>query len=139
MSAIGASWILGFLLQIVLAACINPNLQAVLSSPFGQPMAQIYFDAIGKHGAMGMMALLFICQFQMGLSTVSNPQMFNSLLIHLFLISSLLYQDNLGHSLAMAPCHSAPFSAQFQLSSLSHPFALSGAAPSSAQFSVSSA
>ncbi|KUJ09413.1 gaba permease [Mollisia scopiformis] len=70
MSAIGASWILGTFMMIVIAACINPNLQAVLSSPFGQPMAQIYYDAVGKHGAMGLMALLFICQFQMGLSTL---------------------------------------------------------------------
>jgi hypothetical protein len=41
MSAIGASWILGFLVMIVLAACINPDLNAVLASPFGQPMAQV--------------------------------------------------------------------------------------------------
>jgi hypothetical protein len=41
MSAIGASWILGFLVMIVLTACINPDLNAVLASPFGQPMAQV--------------------------------------------------------------------------------------------------
>jgi len=41
MSSIGASWLLGFIMMIVLAACINPDLQAVLNSPLGQPMAQV--------------------------------------------------------------------------------------------------
>ena len=31
-------------------------------------MAQIYYDALGKSGAIGMMTLLFIVQFMMGLS-----------------------------------------------------------------------
>lgn len=54
--------------MIVLAACINPDLDAVLGSSFGQPMAQIYYDAVGKHGTLGLMSLLFIVQFLMGLS-----------------------------------------------------------------------
>jgi len=62
------AWGLGFFIMIVLAACINPVLSDVLVTPFGQPMAQIYFDAIGKHGALGLMALLMIVQFLMGLS-----------------------------------------------------------------------
>lgn len=33
-------------------------------------MAQIYFDALGKHGAMGFIAFLFIVQYMMGLSIV---------------------------------------------------------------------
>jgi hypothetical protein len=40
----------------------------LLESPFGQPMAQIYYDALGKKGALGLMSLLFIVQFLMGLS-----------------------------------------------------------------------
>jgi amino acid transporter len=66
--AIGISWVLGFLILIVLAACINPNLASVIGSPFGQPMAQIYFDALGKNGALAFMSLLLVCQFSMGLS-----------------------------------------------------------------------
>jgi amino acid transporter len=66
--SIGSCWILGFFIMIVLAACINPDLSSVLESSFGQPMAQIYFDAVGKKGAMGLMCLLFIVQFLMGLS-----------------------------------------------------------------------
>ena len=54
--------------MIVLAATINPDLSSVTESKFGQPMAQIYFDAIGKHGTLGLMSLLFIVQFLMGIS-----------------------------------------------------------------------
>ena len=66
--SIGSCWLFGFVLLIVIAACINPDLTSVVDSEFGQPMAQIYYDALGKHGAMGLMALLMIVQFMMGLS-----------------------------------------------------------------------
>ncbi|KAF8852253.1 gaba permease [Acephala macrosclerotiorum] len=68
MMSIGSCWILGFIIMIVIAACINPDLESVLGSSFGQPMAQIYYDAIGKHGTLGLMSLLMIVQFVMGLS-----------------------------------------------------------------------
>jgi amino acid transporter len=50
------------------AACIDTNLENVLGSAYGQPMAQIYYDAVGKQGTLGLMSLLFIVQFLMGLS-----------------------------------------------------------------------
>lgn len=68
MMSIGSCWVLGFIIMIVIAACINPDLEAVLGSAYGQPMAQIYYDAIGKKGTLGLMSLLFIVQFLMGLS-----------------------------------------------------------------------
>jgi amino acid transporter len=66
--SIGSCWLLGFVLVIVIAACMNPDPTVVLTSPFGQPMAQIYFEALGKNGALGMMSLLMIVQFLMGVS-----------------------------------------------------------------------
>ena len=39
--SIGSCWFFGFIIVIVLAATINPDLDSVLSSPFGQPMAQV--------------------------------------------------------------------------------------------------
>jgi len=66
--AIGSCWGLGFILLIVIAACMDQNADNILGSAFGQPMAQIYYDAIGKHGALGLMSLLMIVQFCMGLS-----------------------------------------------------------------------
>jgi amino acid transporter len=41
MMSVGSCWFLGFIIMIVLAACINPDLESVLGSSFGQPMAQI--------------------------------------------------------------------------------------------------
>ena len=66
--SIGSCWLFGWILCIVIAACINPDLDSVLGSAYGQPMAQIYYDALGKSGALGMMALLMIVQFLMGVS-----------------------------------------------------------------------
>jgi amino acid transporter len=68
MMSIGSCWFLGFIIMIVIAACIDTNLENVLGSAYGQPMAQIYYDAVGKQGTLGLMSLLFIVQFLMGLS-----------------------------------------------------------------------
>ncbi|KAF2148566.1 putative GABA permease [Myriangium duriaei CBS 260.36] len=66
----GSSWIFGFIIVIVIAACMSQDTEAILNSKFGQPMAQIYYDALGKHGAEGMMVLVMLVQFMMGLSLV---------------------------------------------------------------------
>ncbi|KAL8851356.1 MAG: hypothetical protein Q9221_003723 [Calogaya cf. arnoldii] len=66
--SIGSCWLFGLIIMIVLAATISPDLESVIGSKFGQPMAQIYYDAIGKSGTMGLMSLLFIVQFLMGIS-----------------------------------------------------------------------
>ncbi|CAK7266658.1 GABA-specific high-affinity permease [Sporothrix epigloea] len=70
LSSIGMCWGLGLVLLIVLAACMDPNPDNVLSSVFGQPMAQIYYDALGKKGTLGFMSFLFIVQYLMGVSMV---------------------------------------------------------------------
>ena len=41
--SIGSCWFFGFIIMIVLATCINPDLDSVLSSNFGQPMAQVLY------------------------------------------------------------------------------------------------
>lgn len=66
--SIGSCWLFGLIIMIVLAATISPDLESVTGSRFGQPMAQIYYDAIGKSGTMGLMSLLFVVQFLMGIS-----------------------------------------------------------------------
>lgn len=66
--AVGSCWLFGFIIMIVLAACMNPDASQILNTKFGQPMAQIYYDAIGKSGAIGLMTVLFCVQFMMGLS-----------------------------------------------------------------------
>jgi amino acid transporter len=67
----GLCGILGFLSLAVMAACMDQNLENLLGSAFGQPMAQIYYDSLGKPGALGFMAVVAIVQFFMGLSIVS--------------------------------------------------------------------
>lgn len=49
---------LGFVIVIVLAATIS-DVESVLGTSFGQPMAQIYYDALGKHATLGFMSVLF--------------------------------------------------------------------------------
>ena len=44
------------------------NLSLSLLGLYIDQRDQIYFDAIGKHGTLGLMSLLFIVQFLMGLS-----------------------------------------------------------------------
>jgi amino acid transporter len=40
-ASIGSCWLFGFVLAIVIAACVNPDLSSVLDGSFGQPMAQV--------------------------------------------------------------------------------------------------
>lgn len=39
--SVGLCWVIGFILVIVIAGCMNPDLGSILKSPFGQPMAQV--------------------------------------------------------------------------------------------------
>lgn len=66
----GCACVLGFLVLSIIAACMNPDVSATLSSVYGQPMAQIYFDALGKRGALGFMGVLIVIQFLIGLSLI---------------------------------------------------------------------
>jgi len=68
MSAIGLCWFLGTLCMIVIAGCMSQDLESLIGSPFGQPMAQIYYDAVGKNGAMVMITFMFCVQWLMGVS-----------------------------------------------------------------------
>ncbi|KAK6500176.1 GABA-specific high-affinity permease [Arthrobotrys musiformis] len=76
LGSIGLCWSLGFLCTIVIAACMSTDIESLLNSPFDQPMAQIYYDAVGKKGAIIMMTLLFLTQWLMGISilTASSRQ-----------------------------------------------------------------
>ncbi|KAJ9616640.1 GABA-specific high-affinity permease [Cladophialophora chaetospira] len=66
--SIGSCWLFGWICTIVIAATMVKDLDSLTGSAFGQPMAQIYYDSLGKHGALGFMALLMIVQYLMGIS-----------------------------------------------------------------------
>ncbi|KAF3177185.1 GABA-specific high-affinity permease [Orbilia oligospora] len=70
MGSCGLSWILGTVIMIVFASSMTTDLESLLDSPLGQPVAQIYYDALGKNGAIAMMILLFINQWLMGASVL---------------------------------------------------------------------
>ncbi|KAL4787106.1 hypothetical protein BJX76DRAFT_345781 [Aspergillus varians] len=66
----GSACVLGFLVLSVLAAVMDPVVENTAGTVFGQPMAQIYYDALGKSGALGFMAVLILIQFLIGLSLI---------------------------------------------------------------------
>ncbi|KAJ5771713.1 hypothetical protein N7520_002242 [Penicillium odoratum] len=70
MFSAGSASVLGFLVLAVMAATMNPDVSQTINSQFGQPMAQIYYDAVGKHGALGFMIVLCIIQYLIGLSLI---------------------------------------------------------------------
>lgn len=68
MGSISMCGILGFIILAIIAGTMSTNISATLDTWTGQPMAQIYLDVLGKHWAMGMMTMLFVIQWFMGLS-----------------------------------------------------------------------
>lgn len=52
----------------VIAACMNTDITATMSSTAGQPLAQVYYDVMGRNWALGLMAVLCVLQWFMGLS-----------------------------------------------------------------------
>ncbi|RHZ48366.1 putative GABA permease (Uga4) [Aspergillus thermomutatus] len=66
----GCATFLGFLVLSVIAASMNPDVSATMGTKFGQPMAQIYYDALGKRGALGFTGVLIVIQFLVGLSLI---------------------------------------------------------------------
>ncbi|KAJ5262082.1 hypothetical protein N7505_008949 [Penicillium chrysogenum] len=67
-SSAGLCGLLGFVSLAVIASSMDRNIEGILNSKFGQPMTQIYYDALGKSGALGFMVVVMIVQFFMGLS-----------------------------------------------------------------------
>ena len=70
LSSSGCACVLGFLVLSVIGASMNPDVNATINTAYGQPMAQIYFDALGKKGALGFTAIVIVIQFLIGLSLV---------------------------------------------------------------------
>lgn len=67
-SSITACGILGFFIQAIIAACMSKDIAATLGTYTGQPMAQIYYDCLGKNWTIALMCCLFVVQYLMGFS-----------------------------------------------------------------------
>ncbi|GMM31706.1 hypothetical protein DAMA08_044510 [Martiniozyma asiatica (nom. inval.)] len=69
--SITACGILGWVIIVVINACINPNLDEVISTPIGFPMAQLFQDSMGRKWAIALMSLMAACQWLMGSSLIT--------------------------------------------------------------------
>ncbi|WLF77325.1 hypothetical protein PVL30_001037 [Lodderomyces elongisporus] len=69
LGSIFACWILGWVIVVVCAACIqNGDVSRLLASETGSPMAQIIYDALGKKWAVAFMSLIAVGQYLMAIS-----------------------------------------------------------------------
>lgn len=62
--------LLGLAITISLAFCMGTDIEYLLSSPIGQPMAQILFNSFGQRGTLVVWAFVVIVQYMMGSSMV---------------------------------------------------------------------
>ena len=62
---------LGFFILICTTACMNPDVATVLSTDTGFPMAQIFYDSLGRRWAIAFMSLMAVCQWLMGCSLIT--------------------------------------------------------------------
>jgi hypothetical protein len=48
----GSCWLFGWIFCIAIMACMSTDLEHTVGNLFGQPMAQIFYDALGKNGVL---------------------------------------------------------------------------------------
>ncbi|KDQ54539.1 hypothetical protein JAAARDRAFT_209261 [Jaapia argillacea MUCL 33604] len=68
--AIAIAGILGWAINVSLAFCMGPDIDAILNSPIGQPMAAIFYNSFGKKGTLTIWAIVVLVQYMMGSSMV---------------------------------------------------------------------
>lgn len=68
--SITVCWVLGFFINIVICACMVPDIDRLFNSSTGQPLAQIFLDSLGRKWAIAFMALISVGQFLMGASVL---------------------------------------------------------------------
>ena len=60
----------GIAVNVTLAFCMGQDLQAIMDSSFGQPMAQIFFNSFGRKGTLAVWSFIIVVQYMMGSSMV---------------------------------------------------------------------
>ncbi|KAG1744390.1 amino acid permease-domain-containing protein [Suillus lakei] len=95
-SAIGIAGILGWGINVSLAFCMGTDIDSLLSSPIGQPMAQIFFNSFGQTGTLALWSFVVLVQYMMGSSMVlaSSRQTFAFARDGALPFSSYLYRMN---------------------------------------------
>ncbi|KAH3666397.1 hypothetical protein WICMUC_005665 [Wickerhamomyces mucosus] len=69
--SVSACWIIGFCIMIVINACLPTDISSIIDTPSGQPLAQLFYDNLGKRWAIAFISLSAFCQFLMGCSIVT--------------------------------------------------------------------
>lgn len=69
--SISVCGLLGWIIIIVINACISKDIATVLASPTGFPIAQLFYDSLGKKWAVALMSLMAACQWLMGSSLIT--------------------------------------------------------------------
>ncbi|MDC6274631.1 hypothetical protein CAS74_005036 [Pichia kudriavzevii] len=69
--AISVCGLLGFVILICVCACMNPDIETILATDTGFPMAQVIYDSLGNKWAIAFMSLMAVCQWLMGASLVT--------------------------------------------------------------------
>lgn len=95
-NAIGIAGILGWAINVSLAFCMGTDLDSIINSPIGQPMAQIFFNSFGQKGTLGVWAIVVLVQYMMGSSMVlaASRQSFAFSRDGALPFSSVLYRMN---------------------------------------------
>ncbi|KAH9855702.1 APC amino acid permease [Lenzites betulinus] len=77
-STVGIAAVLGWVINVVVAFCMGPDLGAVLGSPIGQPMATILLNSLGRNGCLALWSFVIIAQFMAvsSLLTAASRQSF---------------------------------------------------------------
>ncbi|CUA75899.1 putative amino-acid permease PB24D3,02c [Schizosaccharomyces pombe 972h-] [Rhizoctonia solani] len=68
--AIGISGILGTAMNIAITFCMGKNIESILNSEIGQPLAAIFFNSFGQRATLGIWSVVIITQWGMGSSIV---------------------------------------------------------------------
>ena len=70
---------------MALAFCMGTDLDAIMNSPIGQPMAEIFFNSFGQRGTLAVWAVVVIVQYMMGSSMVRSAASLRAKFITVFL------------------------------------------------------
>ncbi|KAH9021102.1 amino acid/polyamine transporter I [Lactarius deliciosus] len=108
--SIGIGGVLGWAVNVTLAFCMGQDLEGIMGSSFGQPMAQIFFNSFGQKGTLAMWSFIIIAQYMMGSSIMlaASRQSFAFARDGALPFSSWLYRMN---SYTKTPVNSVWFSA----------------------------
>ncbi|KAI0646185.1 APC amino acid permease [Trametes meyenii] len=69
--AVSTASVLGWVINVVVAFCMGADLDAIMDSPTGQPMATILFNSLGRKGALTVWSFVIIAQFMAASSVLT--------------------------------------------------------------------